>query len=219
MDTPLIKDLDDLLLTNQLKHSIEQLTSQLLIERETYTDDLGSVWTRPTAFAYCQVCKALTKAKKEKENLEEMIMGNTVRVNLVLNNKLARIPVSAHGQEDAGSDLYSIESGLIRPGELVTFDIGISIELPTFVQAEIRSRSGLAKKLIVVANQPGTIDPSYRGQVRVMLANLGREAYQVEAGDKIAQMVLVPYLHADFRLVDQLSDTVRGSGGFGSSGR
>ena len=132
----------------------------------------------------------------------------------------AILPQYAHGpDEDAGMDLYSVEGALLEPGIPQAVPTGLSIELPPGYEAQIRPRSGLAfKHAISVPNSPGTIDPGYRGEVKVILINLGRQAYQIAKGDRIAQMVVAKYEAVEIEEGD-LSDTARGAGGFGSSGR
>lgn len=132
----------------------------------------------------------------------------------------ARIPAYAHGpEEDAGMDLCAVEEAVLEPGVAKAVATGLSIELPPGFEAQVRPRSGLAlKHSISVANSPGTIDPAYRGEVKVILINLGREAYTVHAGDRIAQMVVARYEAVEWE-ESELSSTARGAGGFGSSGR
>lgn len=132
----------------------------------------------------------------------------------------AVIPQYAHGpEEDAGMDLFSVAGALLEPNVPQAVPTGLSIELPPGFEAQIRPRSGLAfKHAISVPNSPGTIDPGYRGEVKVILINLGKQAYQVSKGDRIAQMVIARYEAVEIEEGD-LSDTTRGEGGFGSSGR
>ncbi|MEO6758025.1 MAG: dUTP diphosphatase [Saprospiraceae bacterium] len=132
----------------------------------------------------------------------------------------AILPQYAHGPlEDAGMDLCSVAEALLEPNVPQAVPTGLSIELPPGFEAQIRPRSGLAfKHAISVPNSPGTIDPGYRGEVKVILINLGRQAYQISKGDRIAQMVVARYEAVEIEEGD-LSDTVRGEGGFGSSGR
>jgi dUTP pyrophosphatase len=129
-------------------------------------------------------------------------------------------PHYAHGpEEDAGMDLCSVADALLEPGIPQAVPTGLSIELPPGYEAQIRPRSGLAfKHAISVPNSPGTIDPGYRGEVKVILINLGHQAYQVTKGDRIAQMVVARYEAVEIEEGD-LTDTTRGAGGFGSSGR
>lgn len=132
----------------------------------------------------------------------------------------AILPKYAHGpEEDAGMDLCSVADALLEPNVPQAVPTGLSIELPPGFEAQIRPRSGLAfKHAISVPNSPGTIDPGYRGEVKVILINLGRAAYQVHKGDRIAQMVIARYEPVEIE-EGELSDTTRGAGGFGSSGR
>jgi dUTP pyrophosphatase len=132
----------------------------------------------------------------------------------------AILPSYAHGPaEDAGMDLYSVEETILEPRRPGLVSTGITIELPSGYEAQVRPRSGLAfKHTITMPNAPGTIDPGYRGEVRVILLNLGDEPYCVKAGDRIAQMIIAKYEAVEW-LESQLTDSNRGAGGFGSSGR
>ena len=133
-------------------------------------------------------------------------------------NDDAILPQYAH-PGDAGLDLFSSQSVEIGPGSYALVKTGISIELPANTEAQVRPRSGLALKHgISVLNTPGTIDEGYRGEVGVILVNHGREKFIVEKGSKIAQMVINPVLRVEVKEVMDLSDTKRGSGGFGSTG-
>ena len=108
---------------------------------------------------------------------------------------------------------------IINPGEKALVSTGFSIAIPTGYEVQIRPRSGLAvKKNITVLNTPGTIDADYRGEIKVILINLGKEKFIIENGDRIAQMIVCPVVQADLKEVKELSDTARGSGGFGSTG-
>lgn len=120
---------------------------------------------------------------------------------------------------DAGLDLYSVEDVNIDPSETKLIKTGIRIELPENTEAQVRPRSGLAlKHSITVLNTPGTIDEGYRGEVGVILINHGKNVFKVEKGMKIAQMIVKPVWSVKVEEVLELSDTVRGQGGFGSSG-
>lgn len=115
-------------------------------------------------------------------------------------------------------DLRAVESVDLPTGKPVLVPTGLAIELPPGFEAQIRPRSGLAlKHAITVPNAPATIDPGYRGEVRVILLNLGPDMFRVEAGDRIAQMVIAKYEPVEW-LEEELSETARGAGGFGSSG-
>jgi dUTP pyrophosphatase len=132
----------------------------------------------------------------------------------------ARLPAYAHGpSDDAGLDIYAAEDALLEPNIPLAVPTGIAIELPPGFEAQIRPRSGLAAKhAITVPNAPGTIDPSYRGEIRVILLNLGREPYWIHAGDRIAQMIVARYEQVEWQ-EGELNDTRRGAGGFGSTGK
>ena len=132
----------------------------------------------------------------------------------------AALPAYAHGpEEDAGMDLCAIADTLLEPGVPRTVPTGLAIELPPGCEAQIRPRSGLAlKHAITLPNSPATIDPGYRGEIRVILLNLGREPYQIHRGDRIAQMVVARYEPIEW-YESELNHSARGAGGFGSSGR
>jgi dUTP pyrophosphatase len=133
----------------------------------------------------------------------------------------AVIPRYAHGpEEDAGMDLHAVDSVTLAPGETKLVPTGLCIELPPGFEAQVRPRSGLAlKHSITLPNSPATIDPGYRGEIRVILQNLGREAFEVHPGDRIAQMVIGRYEAVEWVEDGDLSQSARGEGGFGSSGR
>ena len=130
------------------------------------------------------------------------------------------MPVYAHGpDEDAGMDLRALDPATLAPGVPQLVPTGLSIELPPGYEAQIRPRSGLSlKHAITVPNAPATIDPGYRGEIKVILLNLGKENYHINAGDRIAQMVIARYDSIEWE-EGELGDSVRGEGGFGSSGR
>lgn len=107
----------------------------------------------------------------------------------------------------------------IAPGEIVLVPTGLAIALPMGFECQVRSRSGLALKYGIFAlNSPGTIDSDYRGEIRIILANFGREPFVVSRGDRIAQLVVARYEKIEWELVNSLPITNRGSGGFGSTG-
>ncbi len=132
----------------------------------------------------------------------------------------AYLPEYAHGPlEDAGLDIRAVESVLLKPQVAECVATGLALETPSGYEVQIRPRSGLAlKHAITLPNSPATIDPGYRGELKVILLNLGTEPYQVQAGDRIAQMVVAKYEAIEWE-ESELADSVRGSGGFGSSGR
>lgn len=108
---------------------------------------------------------------------------------------------------------------VLRPGERAVVPTGLAIALPCGFEAQIRPRSGLAAKFgVACVNAPGTIDADYRGELKVILINLGTDEFVIRRGDRIAQMVVAPVCRAAFEEVEELDDTERGSGGFGSTG-
>ncbi|MDI1226654.1 MAG: dUTP diphosphatase [bacterium] len=121
----------------------------------------------------------------------------------------------------AGVDLEAAVDApvTLQPGERKLIPTGLAIALPEGYEAQVRPRSGLAfKNGVTVLNSPGTIDADYRGEVKVILANLGAEPFTVERGMRVAQMVVAQYARVNFNLVEQLDETARGAGGFGSTG-
>ena len=145
----------------------------------------------------------------------------SVKVNIKKLNERATVPT--YGSEfSAGADLYACIDGeiSIKPHTTVIVPTGIALELPLGYAGLIYARSGLAtKKGLAPANKVGVVDCDYRGEVKVALHNLSEEVQTVDAGERIAQLVITPYLTAQFVECETLSDTVRGSGGFGSTGR
>jgi dUTP pyrophosphatase len=132
----------------------------------------------------------------------------------------AHLPEYAHGpDEDAGMDLRATVGAVLEPGVPQAIPTGLAIELPAGYEAQLRPRSGLAlKHAITLPNAPATIDPGYRGEIKVILLNMGRQPYEIHAGDRIAQMVIARYEAIEWQEAE-LSDSTRGAGGFGSSGR
>lgn len=143
-----------------------------------------------------------------------------MRVKIKKLSETAYLPEYAHGpDEDAGMDLRSIDDVELAPGEPRIVPTGLAIELPPGYEAQVRPRSGLAlKHTITIPNSPATIDPGYRGEIRVILLNLGREPYQVHRGDRIGQMVIARYEQIEWEETE-LNQSARGQSGFGSSGR
>ena len=131
----------------------------------------------------------------------------------------ARLPFYAHGpQEDAGMDLRSVERVVLAPGVAQGVPTGIAVELPPYWELQIRPRSGLALKHSVYAHF-GTIDAGYRGEIRVIMFNSGRNDYVIEKGDRIAQFIVGKTFPIEWVEHDELGESQRGAGGFGSSGR
>lgn len=122
----------------------------------------------------------------------------------------------------AGCDLHAAVEAPVRlaPGERRAIPTGIAIALPAGYEAQVRPRSGLAlRQGLTLLNTPGTVDADYRGEIRVIVVNLGGEPVEIVRGERIAQMIVAPVVRARFELVDALEGTARGDGGFGSTGR
>ena len=133
-------------------------------------------------------------------------------------NPDAIIPAYAH-PGDAGLDLHAIDDVMLEPGAVRMVPTGVAIELPEATEAQVRPRSGLAlKHSVTVLNTPGTIDEGYRGEVGVVLINHGQTAFRVTRGMRIAQLVVQRRWTVEVVEVDGLTDTTRGTGGFGSTG-
>ena len=131
----------------------------------------------------------------------------------------ARLPARAH-EGDAGLDLRALEGGVIEPGRRLRVGTGLAVALPEGSAGLVLPRSGLASRHgVTVANAPGLIDSGYRGELQVLLVNLDpSEAFRFEAGERIAQLLVVDVNTAEPALVASLDQTARGQGGFGSSG-
>jgi len=132
-------------------------------------------------------------------------------------------PLPTYGTEaSAGVDLRAniSESITLKPLERTLVKTGLFIELPIGYEAQVRPRSGLAyKNGVTVLNTPGTIDADYRGEIGVILVNLSSEEFTIENGERVAQLVIAKHEQAEWKLVEELSDTERGAGGFGSTGK
>jgi len=139
-----------------------------------------------------------------------------------LNNEFEDLPLPQYQTSgSAGMDIYAAVNDpvVINPKEIVLVPTSLAIALPDGYEAQVRSRSGLASKYGVFAlNAPGTIDSDYRGEIKVILANFGNEPFIINRGDRIAQLVIARYEKAVFEIVDELPDTYRNDGGFGSTG-
>ncbi|MFQ5707642.1 MAG: dUTP diphosphatase [bacterium] len=130
----------------------------------------------------------------------------------------AHLPEYAH-QGDSGADLFAAIDCTLAPMQREAIPTGLAAEVPRGFELQVRPKSGLALNHgITVLNTPGTIDYGYRGEIKVILVNLSSESYEIKAGQKIAQLVVAPVACAQFRVVEQLSQTQRGEGGFGSTG-
>ena len=146
---------------------------------------------------------------------------STVPLKITLEEHAVGAP-EYQSEHAAGMDLVAaIDREVeIAPGEVVAVPTGLRLEIPVGYEGQVRPRSGLAAKhAIGVPNAPGTIDADYRGEVKVLLVNLGRNPYRVQRGDRIAQLVIAPVVRAAIDVVASLTTTTRGDGGFGHTGR
>ncbi len=120
----------------------------------------------------------------------------------------------------AGLDLRADEAFVLAPGERRLVPTGLALEIPPGHEGQVRARAGLAARHgVALVNAPGTIDSDYRGEVKVILVNLGQEAVSFARGDRVAQLVVAPVAHVEVELADDLSGSHRGEGGFGSTGK
>lgn len=130
----------------------------------------------------------------------------------------AYLPCYAH-EGDAGLDLFACEAVTIPPGRFARVGTGVALELPPGTEGQVRPRSGLAARWgVTVLNAPGTIDAGYRGEVAVVLINHGPEPFQITPGMRIAQLVVAPVVRVQVVETERLTDSSRGTGGFGSTG-
>lgn len=143
-----------------------------------------------------------------------------MRIRIKRLDTKAHLPEYAHGPlEDAGMDIRAIEGAVLEPHIPRAIRTGLALEIPSGYEVQIRPRSGLAlKHAITLPNSPATIDPGYRGELKIILLNLGTAAYEIHEGDRIAQMIVARYEGVEWE-ESELTDSVRGAGGFGSSGR
>jgi dUTP pyrophosphatase len=139
---------------------------------------------------------------------------------LKIKMKTTGAPVPFYASEGAaGFDIRSIENTIVYSGDKAIISTGLFLEIPKGYEMQIRPRSGLAASdNITVLNSPGTIDADFRGEIKIILINHGDKPFKVVSGNRIAQGIISPVLQAKFELVEELSDTERGSGGFGSTG-
>jgi len=146
-----------------------------------------------------------------------------ISIKVILDKHGQGLPLPAYAtSHSAGADLYAaVEFDLtIKPGESAMVPTGLHFEIPEGFEVQVRPRSGLAaKNQVTVLNSPGTIDSDYRGEVKVILINHGKAPFIVKRGDRIAQMVVGKVEQASFEKADSLSETSRGHGGFGSTGK
>lgn len=148
-------------------------------------------------------------------------MPQTIRIAIKRLPHGEGLPLPAYATAGAaGMDIVAAEALTLQPGQRHPVATGFTIAIPDGYEVQVRPRSGLALKYgVTCLNTPGTIDSDYRGEVKVILANLGAEPFQVARGERIAQLVPAPVLRATLDAVETLDDTARGAGGFGSTGR
>ena len=141
-----------------------------------------------------------------------------MRVLIQKLNEDAKIPEFVH-EGDAGADLFAIENTELKPNEIKLISTGIKIAVPLGFEAQVRPKSGLAANFgITVLNTPGTIDSGYRGEIKVILANFGKEVFRVEKGKKIAQLIFNKVETPVFEITEKLPESSRKENGFGSTG-
>lgn len=146
----------------------------------------------------------------------------TAKIKVKVKQIVKNFPLPAYQTEDAsGLDLYAAIGGpiLIQPGEIKLIPSGIMLSIPSGYEGQIRPRSGIALKYgITVLNTPGTIDADYRGEVNIILINMGKQTFRINSGDRIAQLVFNRVIKAEFELAEELDETWRNDGGFGHTG-
>jgi dUTP pyrophosphatase len=152
----------------------------------------------------------------------DILENKIIEIEITKSESASDIDLPSYATEgSSGMDLCAnvFEETILEPMERKLISTGISIALPLGFEAQVRPRSGLAiKKGITALNSPGTIDSDYRGEIQVILINLSKENFSIERGMRIAQMVIQPVTKASLKLVTKLSETIRGEGGFGSTG-
>lgn len=142
-----------------------------------------------------------------------------MRIPIKILNPAAALPAHAYSDGDAGVDLASVAEMTLAPGDRALVQTGIAIAIPRGYGGFVQPRSGLAAKHgITLTNSPGLIDSNYRGEINIILQNTGQEDFDIKVGDRIAQLVIMPVEHAEFEAVEELPESDRGEGGFGSSG-
>jgi len=164
--------------------------------------------------------KPIDEEKELDDLLEfELVSQNIVPVKIERLDPHAIIPTYAHA-DDACCDVYIIEDYTLRKNQRLLLRTGIAIEIPTGYEVQLRPRSGLAwKHGLTLVNAPGTIDAQYRNEVKLLVINLGKSSIGLRRGDRVAQMCIKPVYTMDFTEVGKLSDSDRGLGGWGSTGK
>lgn len=162
-------------------------------------------------------------AKEWRRRAGTCFVSERIAVRITREPGCEDLPLPAYATDHAaGMDLRAAvrEPLILAPGGRAAVPTGLRIALPPYVEAQIRPRSGLALNHgVTLPNTPGTIDPDYRGEIKVILINLGTEPFTIHRGDRIAQMVFASFTHAGLELADTLDPTPRGEGGFGHTGR
>lgn len=152
----------------------------------------------------------------------ENTKAEKAKIKVKIKQRVKNMPLPAYQTEDAsGLDLYAAigDSIFIQPGEIKLIPTGIMLSIPSGYEGQIRPRSGIALNYgISVLNTPGTIDADYRGEVNVILINMGKKTFRIKRGDRIAQLVFNRVIKADFELAEELDETMRNEGGFGHTG-
>jgi dUTP pyrophosphatase len=155
----------------------------------------------------------------DQDPVEVRVQG---RVNIRYRRlRAAAITPRYMSEHAAGADLASAADGplLLAPGARLAVPTGLALEIPAGYEGQVRPRSGLALRAgVTIVNTPGTIDADYRGELMVLLVNLGSDAYTINPGDRIAQLVIAPVARGEFEETTELSTSVRGDGGFGHTG-
>ncbi|RJQ45926.1 MAG: dUTP diphosphatase [Gaiellales bacterium] len=142
-----------------------------------------------------------------------------MRIPIKILDPRAQVPAHAYDDGDAGVDLASIEDLTLVKGGRALVSTGIAVAIPKGYGGFVQPRSGLAASFgITLTNSPGLIDSNYRGEIRVIIQNTGDADFDIRVGDRIAQLVIMPVERAEFEVVDELPESGRGEGGFGSSG-
>ncbi|RZP24369.1 MAG: dUTP diphosphatase [Candidatus Actinomarinales bacterium] len=151
--------------------------------------------------------------------IERVPLQNNFNIKIKILNEFAKIPSKSH-EDDIGYDLYSDGEYIIKPQKVVLVNLGIAIQLPKNVGGFVLPRSGLASKnLIAPINAPGLIDPGYTGELMVPLMNYSNEVYTVSQNERVAQLVTITTSSISFEKVEELDNSDRSSGGFGSTGK
>ena len=147
-------------------------------------------------------------------------MENDLTIKVLRGAGASGIPLPSYATGgSSGMDLRASEAVTVEPGEFKSVGTGLRLEIPPGIEGQVRPRSGLALKYgVTLLNSPGTIDSDYRGEIKVIVINHGKEAWSAEPGDRIAQIVFMPVTRVNFSEADDLRGSDRASGGFGSTG-